>query len=218
MGKRAKFEFLAMIQNRQPNRLKKYDYSKEGFYFVTICTKNRENFFGHIENQTVILNEYGNIIKMCWFDLPNHYQNCILNEFIIMPNHIHGIIVIDNVGTGLKPVLTNPVPNSVVKHKNHGLSEIVRGFKTFSSRKINHLLKNKKFQWQRSFYDHIIRNEKALLKIRQYIAQNPLKWDLDIENINQIRDNMAQISIINHAIRYRRNRIWLCSYKTLLIN
>lgn len=90
--------------NRKRNRLKDSDYSNDGYYFVTICTKNREEFFGKIENEKMILNEYGDIVEKCWFDLPKHYKNCVLDEFIIMPNHIHGIMIIDNyiVGNGLK--------------------------------------------------------------------------------------------------------------------
>ena len=91
-----------------------------------------------------------------------------------MPNHIHGIIVIKNeniVGIGLKPFPT------------YGLSEMIRGFKTYSSRKINEEIKNsKKFQWQKSFYDHVVRNENELFRIREYVQNNPLKWDLDREN------------------------------------
>jgi REP element-mobilizing transposase RayT len=91
-----------------------------------------------------------------------------------MPNHVHGIIVIDNenvVGNGLKPFPT------------HGLSEIIRGFKTFSSRKINEEIEiDNKFQWQKSFYDHIIRDERSLDLIREYVQNNPLRWDLDREN------------------------------------
>ncbi|MFH0834522.1 MAG: transposase [Patescibacteria group bacterium] len=123
-------------------RLKDFDYSTDGTYFITICTQNRENFFGKIENAKMILNEYGKITEQYWHNLPNHYANCRLDEFVIMPNHVHGIIWIDNlfkpdlskpVGTGLKPVPTPPKPTPTV----HGLSEIIRGFKTFSSRKIN---------------------------------------------------------------------------------
>ncbi|MBX3043464.1 MAG: hypothetical protein KIT33_05120 [Candidatus Kapabacteria bacterium] len=91
--------------NRKRNRLKDFDYSNDGYYFVTICTQNREEFFGKIKNGKMILNEYGAIVEKCWFDLPNHYKNCLLDEFIIMPNHIHGIVIIENynVWNGLKP-------------------------------------------------------------------------------------------------------------------
>jgi len=193
MGERTKLKLLekliyleqtmSQIKKRKLNRLKDYDYYQDGFYFVTICTKNREEIFGKIDDGKMILNEYGEIAKNCWLDLPNHYQNCVLDEFIVMTNHVHGIIIIENnigipvVGNGLKPFPTKPFPT-----KNHGLSEIIRGFKTFSAKYINLKSGEKIFQWQKSFYDHIIRNEISLNNIRDYIINNPLKWDLD-ENI-----------------------------------
>jgi len=162
------------VRKRKLNRLKDYDYSKSGYYFVTICTKNREEWFGKIENGQMLLSRCGEIVRICWDELVQHYMNCSLDSFVIMPNHVHGIIVIDNekiVGNGLKPFPTC------------GLPEIVRGFKTFSSRRINEMIKEgNHFQWQKSFYDHVIRNEKSLENLRQYIIYNSLKWELDIEN------------------------------------
>ena len=163
------------MRERKSNRLRNYNYSQNGYYFVTICTKERKEFFGRVEEEKMNLNHYGEIVNQCWYELPKHYLNCSLDSFVIMPNHIHGIIVIDNekiVGNGLKPFPT------------HGLSEIIRGFKTFSSRRINEMIKEgDNFQWQKSFYDHVIRNEKSLTNLRQYIMYNPVKWELDIENI-----------------------------------
>jgi len=112
-------------------RLDGYDYSRDGYYFVTVCTWGHSMWLGDIRDDKMILNQFGEIVKYCWFDLPNHYRNCILDKFVIMPNHIHGILIINNdVGAGLKPARTYPI-------KRHSLSEIIRGFKTFSSRKIN---------------------------------------------------------------------------------
>jgi putative transposase len=100
------------------SRAKWWDYKNEGDYFITICTKNREHLFGYVKDGEMILNEYGKIVSNCWYDLPNHYNNIILDEFQIMPNHIHCIVGVDNsdsvssVETGLKPVCTtndNPV-------------------------------------------------------------------------------------------------------------
>jgi putative transposase len=156
---------------RKPNRLKKFDYSSAGYYFVTICVHNRLCCFGDIIKGEMILNNYGKILKNCWLDLPNHYKNLELDEFIVMPNHFHGIARITPVGNGLKPFPT----------KIHGLSEMIRGFKTFSSRKIN-ALKQIDFSWQKSFYDHIIRTGESLDKIRGYIQNNPKQWKLD--NLN----------------------------------
>jgi len=162
------------MRERKSNRLSNYDYSQDGYYFVTICTKDRKEFFGKVKEGMMNLSQYGEIVDQCWYDLPKHYLNCSSDLFITMPNHVHGIIVIDNkniVGNGFKPFPT------------HGLSEIIRGFKTFSSRPINEMIKEGiKFQWQKSFYDHVIRNEKELSRIREYIQNNPLKWDLDREN------------------------------------
>jgi len=162
------------MKERKPNRFKDFDYSQDGYYFVTICTRARKDFFGDIKEGKIGLNRYGEIVNQCWRDLARHYPNCSLDSFAIMPNHVHGIIVIDNgdlVGNGLKPFPTR------------GLSEIIRGFKTFSSRKINEEIKiDNKFRWQKSFHDHIIRNDKSLENLMQYIMYNPLKWELDIEN------------------------------------
>ena len=124
--------------------LENWDYSLNGAYYITIRTKNRECLFGNVVDGEMTLNDIGEIVKQCWFDLPNHYANCKLDEFVIMPNHIHGIVIIDNdtvsipvvVEAGLKPASTN------IDSKRHGLFEIIRGFKTFSSRKINKIQKN----------------------------------------------------------------------------
>jgi REP-associated tyrosine transposase len=164
--------------DRKRNRLHGYDYSMPGFYFVTICVKNRQSLFGIIEDNKMILNKIGGIVDECWFDLPNHYENCKLHEFIIMPNHFHGIIEIvdenyfnrEKVGNGLKPFPTK------------ALSEIIRGLKTFSSRKINSRQNNFRFQWQKSFYDRIIENENELINIREYIKNNPEMWQIDRNN------------------------------------
>jgi putative transposase len=130
----------------------------------------------------MILSSYGNIVQECWLDLPNHYPNLHLDSFVVMPNHIHGIFAIkyvdDNatVETGLKPVST--------KVKRHGLSEFVRAFKTFSSRRINELRQTPGMRvWQLRFHDHIIRDRSSMTKIQEYILNNPTKWEVDTENL-----------------------------------
>jgi len=172
-------------------RLYGYDYTRNGAYFVTICSKKHICYFGDIvvvetglrpvstnsinnfsvengnNSLNIKLSEVGKIVNECWFDLPNHYSNFILDEFIIMPNHIHGIILIQNY-TGKKQI--------------HGLSEFVRAFKSFSSRKIHNFQKTTLSEiWQSRFYDHIIRSENELNRIREYIKANPRNW-LNDEN------------------------------------
>jgi len=193
--------------NRRSIRLPGYNYSSIGYYFVTICIQNpKQKLFGDVVDGKMVENEYGGIVRACWHDLPNHYANVVLDEFIIMPDHIHGIIrLVDRrgtaanmgagvsvgagfVGAGLKPAPTNAEPDMTnITHgnaepvtttpKRHGLSEIVRAFKTFSSRKINKI--GQSFQWQRNYYEHIIRNDKSLFIIRKYIRKNPLQWTID---------------------------------------
>ena len=173
---------MSLYNNRyriESTRLKDWDYSRAGWYFITICTKNREMMFGNISNNRMILNKKGEIVRNSWDDLVNHYSNIKLDAFIIMPNHIHGIIAIThNVKTGLKPVST--IKNKPVSVKQYTLSEIMRGFKTFSARKINQLYNRSGIPlWQPRFYDHIIRNNNDLTRIREYIRNNPNKWQND---------------------------------------
>ncbi len=167
-------------KQRKLNRWQGYDYSMPGYYYITICTYNRIQHFGEIIDGKMVLNDLGKIVNECWFDLPKHYKHCRLDEFVIMPNHVHGIIEIINdeyfktavpVGNGFKPFPTM-----------QGLSEVVRGFKTFSSRKINEVQKNIYFQWQKSFYDRVIRKGDDLYSIRYYIQQNPVRWPKDRNN------------------------------------
>lgn len=156
---------------RKNIRLKYYDYSQNGYYFITICAKNKHNIFGKFvgagsKPACVELNEYGKIVNNTWFDLCNHNKNLELGNFIIMPNHIHGILIIQR--SGLEPDPTKSI------------SEIVRQFKTFSAKKIN-ILRNTKGQsvWQRNYYEHIVRNEHGFMEINEYIENNPQKWELD---------------------------------------
>ena len=157
-------------------RLPEYDYSSEGAYFVTICTQDRKCILGDIIDGQMKLSKYGRIVEQCWNDLVNHYTGFELDTLVIMPNHVHGVIfitgtvnVIINVGDGFKP---SPTGRIIVK--SHGLTEIVRAFKTFSARKINGQ-RNTQGQkvWQRNYFEHIIRNERSLARIREYIYNNP---------------------------------------------
>ncbi len=161
------------IHHRRSIRLRDHDYSSGGYYFVTICTHRREQLFGHIDNNDMVLNGYGEIVLRTWNDLPKHYQNAQLDEFIIMPNHIHGIVILidDGVGAGLKPAPTG---------KRHGLPEIIRGLKTFSARRINEVRDMAGSPvWQRNYHEHIIRNDADLNRIREYIRNNPYNWKDD---------------------------------------
>jgi len=181
--------------HRRSIRLKDYDYSKEGAYFVTICTHNRECIFGEIVNGEMYLNEYGKIVKSTLLDLSNHNQNIELDEFVIMPNHIHFILFI----VGARFIVPNKsefnrstpnIKNNPMVIPKITLGAIVRRFKAKICFLINKSGFDKsnpcRFKWQRNYYEHIIRNEDELNSIREYIINNPLKWEFDRENKNHI--------------------------------
>ena len=152
---------------RKRNRLQNYDYSNNGWYFVTICVKNRNKIFGKIKNGKIVLNEYGKIVNTQWSWLKAQYNYIKLDEYILMPDHIHGIIVITNnhsVGAGRDLPLQS-------QQKIKSLPELIGAFKTTSS-KIIHRNGLKNFAWQRSFYDSIIHDETSLENIREYIRNN----------------------------------------------
>ena len=124
------------------------------------------------------LSQFGSIVEDCWNDLINHYPHVALDEFVVMPNHVHGVIRLNDDGrAGLKPAPTDDGP------RRHGLSKIVRAFKTFSARRINELRGTAGTPvWQRNYYERVVRNERELNAIREYTRANPLNWHLDKEN------------------------------------
>ena len=168
-------------------RLLGYDYSSPGYYFITICTKKMQMMFGVVRNDTMILNSYGRIIERCWKDLPDHYR-CVLDAFVIMPNHIHGIIIIpdvasDPVPAGLNPLVREERETHLRKEKRVSITEIVRGFKTFSAATVNQQRETQgEVLWMRSFHDHIIRTVDDVERAREYIRLNPSKWKKDSKN------------------------------------
>jgi putative transposase len=157
------------FNHRQSIRLNGYDYSTSGAYFITICTHEREHLFGDIVNEVMQLTAFGDIARSHWQQLSQHHSNVIMDESIVMPNHLHGIIILES---------------SVDSTKS--ISEIIRGFKTFSAKAIN---KERSLRgvpvWQRNYYERIIRNELELDRVRQYIINNPRNWDADKNNQNQ---------------------------------
>ena len=162
--------------HRRSIRLRGYDYSQSGAYYITTCTHNRRCLFGKIADGEMRLNDVGQLVQRVWDGLPEHYPHVELDAFVMMPNHVHGIVVLT--GTGLKPT-----PTAATRPMRQGLPEIIRAFKTFSARRINDFRHTPGTPvWQRNYYEHIIRNEDALNRIRQYIADNPDNWAEDREN------------------------------------
>ncbi len=167
--------------HRKSIRLKEYDYKKEGKYYITICTINRECLLGDISDGKMILNEYGNIVLKSWKWLSEQYSYITLDETVIMPNHLHGIIIITNLCRGGSR--TAPTGEDI---KYKPLGRLIGAFKTVSTKNINQIRNMPEIPfWQRNYYERIIRDEKDLNKIREYIKNNPLKWELDEENLNR---------------------------------
>jgi len=159
----------------ESNRLTEWDYSTPWWYYVTICTKNFRNWFGEIKNGKMILNYLGKIVEEEWLRTKEIRSNVDLDYYVIMPNHFHGIPIIEG----------SEIATSVETHRDaslrivqNNLSDIIRGFKGAVTKKV-HKMGFEQFQWQSRFYDHIIRNEDDLRRIRNYIQNNPMKWELD---------------------------------------
>ena len=167
--------------DRKSIRLKEYDYSKEGFYFVTINTYQGQHLFGDFIDNKMILNDAATMIEKWYFELENKYKNAKCREFIVMPNHFHGILIIKNdtiVETTRRVVSTPQTPQTL---QPNSLGSIIGQFKSVCTKRIRNGIEPH-FQWQARFYDHIIRNEGDANRIRQYIRNNPVKWQRDMNN------------------------------------
>lgn len=173
---------------RHSLRLPDYDYTAMGAYFVTICTKKRRNLFGEIEQNVMVLNTVGKIVQEELLHLSTLRNDLEIDQFIVMPNHLHAILFITGAikGTASRaPTLSNfgkPVSGS--------LSSIIGGFKSGITRRINRMENLFRGElWQRGFFEHVIRNDESLERIREYILTNPLRWDLDRENSHRVGDD-----------------------------
>jgi putative transposase len=151
--------------HRRSIRLKEYDYSRPGWYFVTICTNNLECTLGKIVNHVMVHSNTANIVKECWEGLPTRFPSVELDDAVIMPNHMHGIIILN------EPRIT---PGKVIRAFKARAARLVRqgGYSSF--------------QWQRNYYEHVIRNDADLHRIRTYIQNNSLQWAIDKENPTNI--------------------------------
>lgn len=188
------------IHYRRSIRLKGYDYSQAGAYFITICTHDRECIFGEIRDGQMHLNEIGKIIETEWLKTAEIRDNVELDACAIMPNHVHGIIIITgNAGTS-DAVGTNDFKNFVdvtdgahgrapLRRQPNSIGSIVAGFKATVTKQINTIRNTPGAPvWQRNYYEHIIRNEEAFTRIQRYIIENPAQWHYDQENRNDISD------------------------------
>jgi len=178
------------LPNRQSMRLQGYDYSSPGYYFITICTQNMQRIFGDVIDGKMHLNDFGVVVRNEWIKTEAIRDNINLDAFVIMPNHVHGIIeIIDKnpiVGANRDSPLRNRIfiNDSIYRAKfespSNNLGAIIRGYKSAVTKQINQIRKTPGAKtWQRGYYDHIIRNEESLFHIREYIKCNPMNWNKD---------------------------------------
>jgi len=180
-------EFDPKIHHRRSIRLKGYDYSEVGAYFVTIVTQGRVALFGEVVNGEMRLNRYGEIVQKWWDDIPRHFPNVETGAFIVMPNHVHGIIMIGDDRRGTVPVPqedgTTQKGGETPPLQKPTLGQIVAYFKYQSTKEINAIEGGPVTKlWQRNYYEHIIRNQHDLELTWLYIESNPAQWETDDEN------------------------------------
>ena len=198
----------AGIHHRRSIRVKGYDYAQDGAYFVTICAQSKQCLFGDIAKGEMKLNDVGRMVNDHWIGLKNRFSNIEIDEFIVMPNHFHGIIVIFSVGAGLVSALPEhgifPKSSKGVKQRNgsteanntkmradtrpaptNTVGDMMCAFKSLVANEYIKSVKSGKFPpfeksvWQRNYYEHIIRDDNDLDRIREYIINNPLNWEID---------------------------------------
>jgi REP element-mobilizing transposase RayT len=175
-------------------RIKGYDYALPGAYFVTLLCSGRSCYFGEIVEGKTRQTKIGNLVHQCWMRIPNYFDCVRLDEFILMPNHLHGIIFIyDSLGKGEAfakfnsnihdSISANASPLRQIGTQPGSLEAIIQNFKSVSTRLVNtkHFKPGHKI-WQRNYYERIIRNERELNAIRQYILDNPLNWEVKNDN------------------------------------
>ena len=168
---------------RRSTRLSRFDYARQGAYFVTLCTRNRACLFGDIQNGEMRLNETGELANKMWNEIPTHFPHVEIDASVIMPNHLHGVIVIPHAPVGATHA--SPLPSGPPKRS---LGAIIGAYKSAVSRHANRLGLlsglglSRRSIWQRNYYDHVIRDDASLARIRQYIADNPFRWPEDPEN------------------------------------
>jgi putative transposase len=163
---------------RRSIRLKGFDYSLAGLYFVTICAEGHKRIFGRVFNGTVVLDPAGLTVRNIWLNLHQRFDSAAFLDFVIMPNHFHGIVAIVDSSTRRGAASSAPTARSLT------LSKIIRAFKSLSAIEVNRVLRRRGATvWQRNFWEHIMGNEGEFRTVREYIRLNPRRWDSDPENI-----------------------------------
>ncbi len=183
---------------RRTLRLRRYDYSRTGAYFVTICTQNRVCLFGKVTDGTMSLTDAGKMVQTVWNEIPKFYAGVEVDEFVVMPNHIHGIVVLEGAAQCNRSVGAGPCAcPDATDHKGNtptrmSLPDVVQRLKAMTTKRYIDGVGDagwprfSKLLWQRSYFEHVIRNPESLDRIRRYILENPGRWTVDPENLQAL--------------------------------
>jgi len=175
--------------HRRSIRLSHYDYAQPGAYFITICARDKECFFGKVIDTEVELNESGKAVQQCWLELPEHFAGVDVDAYVVMPNHVHGIIVVhEDRARRAVPLRPDKLPLRQFGAPEHAtVPTIVRSFKAAATKLVNELNRTPGAPlWQRNYHEHVVRNEEDLNQIRVYIAMHPAQWAHDGYNPSRI--------------------------------
>jgi REP element-mobilizing transposase RayT len=186
----SKPKYNPQIHHRRSIRLVHYDYTRNGAYFITICTHKKIHLFGEIAEGSsscpeVVLNVAGAIAERCWLQIPVHFPHVETDEYVIMPNHVHGIIIVSDGGTRRGKACLAPTRaiERFGKPIAGSIPTIIGSYKSAVTRAINEINSMSGVSiWQRNYYEHVIRNDNDLYEIRKYIRDNPAKWESDEYN------------------------------------
>lgn len=167
--------------DRRTIRLQEFDYSKDGIYFVTIDTYEKRLLFGNVHNCEMMLNDLGRIAQDCWRSIPDHFRNAGLNEYIVMSNHLHGLVVLlgkEEADTACRvPTTDNLKQEAFSKPTTGSIPTIIRSFKSAVTKLIHERYPSQMDTiWQSRYYERVIRNEKELIAAINYLRDNPIKW------------------------------------------
>jgi putative transposase len=173
-----KFTVMSNNRSRRSIRLKGYDYSADGAYFITICVRDLECLLGEIHDGQMILNEYGAIVRDVWEDLPERVSDIDIDEYVVMPNHFHAIVLINKSPQSTEIYKDLDVDDSKARRKMI-LPKVVGRFKMLAAKAINQSREIEGSFWQHNYYERVIRSEEDCQIIRQYIINNPRQWEMD---------------------------------------
>jgi putative transposase len=187
IGWGARMRHEPVQRHRRSLRLNGYNYAQAGAYFITVCIQDRACLFGHVADGAMRSNDAGQLATRLWHDLPARFSGLDVDAFVVMPNHVHGILVLSDVGAPLVGARVG-VDEKAATRAAPTVGDIVGGFKSSFTVEYIRGVKRGQFPafnrriWQRNYYEHIIRDEPDLTRVRRYIEENPLRWDFDQEN------------------------------------